>query len=369
MSCLTRWPLLVAVVAGLSLTFCTVEAFTVGSWNRSPLPSSRGLPSSTQPVKSFGTDRSVFAVNVASRFLAVVSCVAALRMASSRGRRQLVSRAVPQERIYSLADQVARFERAKEEKNERYLDINAVYDGSAFKGKNVLVVGSNKGLGFEIAKLLQAAGAAVTGTCRKSTPEMEALGMVQIITSVEVSDEASMNMMAKELKSSPDYVIFNAGYFPDVVDNLDSIQMAEAIKQIDICGLGPIRCVAALKAEGKLKGSKVAIISSQAGSTEWRTTQNSGEGGDYGHHMSRAACNIGAVLMSEELKKEEVPVVMLHPGFNRTSMTSKYSHIWDIEGAVEPCDGAKRVLHEVKQISMDISGKFINCEDGLLIPW
>ncbi len=29
----------------------------------------------------------------------------------------------------------------------------------------------------------------------------------------------------------------------------------------------------------------------------------------------------------------------------------------------------KRVLHEVGKISMETSGKFINCEDGLLIPW
>ena len=44
---------------------------------------------------------------------------------------------------------------------------------------------------------------------------------------------------------------------------------------------------------------------------------------DYGHHMSRAACNIGAVLLAQELKKHGVPVLMLHPGFNKTGMTAK----------------------------------------------
>lgn len=112
-------------------------------------------------------------------------------------------------------------------------------------------------------------------------------------------------------------------------------------------------------------------------------------------------------------------VTLLHPGFNRTDMTAKYSAIWDVEGAVEPsgepsiCSllhargngiafttqslrpsegtsrlthctklytplcpvptvGAMRVLYEVKR-SIDggiaRSGKFINCEDGLEIPW
>jgi hypothetical protein len=31
--------------------------------------------------------------------------------------------------------------------------------------------------------------------------------------------------------------------------------------------------------------------------------------------------------------------------------------------------GAKRVLHEVNLLTPESSGKFINCEDGLEIPW
>ena len=111
------------------------------------------------------------------------------------------------------------------------------------------------------------------------------------------------------------------------------------------------------------------IISSQAGSAEWRKTQNADEGGDYGHHMSRAACNIGGVLLSEELKKAGIPVLMLHPGFNKTGMTAKYAHIWEVEGAVDASVGAKRVLYEVKGATMERTGMFINCEDGLQIPW
>jgi len=111
------------------------------------------------------------------------------------------------------------------------------------------------------------------------------------------------------------------------------------------------------------------VISSQAGSAEWRRTQNKDVGHDYGHHMSRAACNIAAVLMSEEVKKDNIAVILLHPGFNRTEMTKKYEHIWDVEGAVEPSEGAKRVLHEIRSMSMESTGRFINCEDGLEIPF
>ena len=141
--------------------------------------------------------------------------------------------------------------------------------------------------------------------------------------------------------------------------------------QLDVCAVGPLRITNAIYKAGLLKpDGKVIIITSQAGSCEWRFTQNQ-PGGDmnYGHHMSRAACNIMGCILSQELKPEGIPVVLLHPGFNRTSMTQKYSHIWDIEGAVDASVGAKRVLYEVLKADMASSGTFINCEDGLLIPW
>lgn len=278
------------------------------------------------------------------------------------------------EERYSLADQVARFERAKAQNNERYLKIETAYKtediASKMKGKCVLVVGASRGLGLDIAKRLVADEAVVIVTARASSEALEKLGAAQIITDVEVTSSDSLKKMCAAISRPLNYVIFNAGYFPEITDNLDSMQEEEALKQINICALGPLRCVAALKAADLLKSKpSVVVISSQAGSALWRFTQNKDKGGDYGHHMSRAACNIGAALMSEELKALEVPVVMLHPGFNRTEMTAKYSAIWDKEGAVSPEEGAMRVVYETSKVTMDSSGKFINCEDGLEIPF
>jgi NAD(P)-dependent dehydrogenase (short-subunit alcohol dehydrogenase family) len=95
----------------------------------------------------------------------------------------------------------------------------------------------------------------------------------------------------------------------------------EAMKQVDICAMGPLRVTYELHKKKLIKtdgAGRVIVISSQAGSAEWRKTQNKDEGGDYGHHMCRAACNIAGVLMSEEFRKMGIPVVNLHPGFNRT---------------------------------------------------
>lgn len=277
---------------------------------------------------------------------------------------------------YSIADQVARFANAKKENNQRYLDINTVYDGSGFAGKRVLVTGGNRGLGFELSKELANVGATVLVLCRRSNPTLEALvGKENVFSGVDVSDEKAVTeafQAIKEAGGSLDYVINNAGYFYEPRETIleNTLNFDEQLKQINICALGPLRVNSAAVNSGSLAdGAKLIIITSQAGSCEWRSTQNKDAGGDYGHHMSRAACNIAGVLQAEELRKKGYAVVLLHPGFNRTEMTAKYKDIWDIEGAVEPATGAKRVLHESLMASLDTSGQFINCEDGRRIPW
>jgi len=252
--------------------------------------------------------------------------------------------------------------------------MTSTYDGSGLKGKRVLVTGANRGLGLAIAKQLAADGASIVAVVRKMSDELAKLGAVQI-DGIDVSDDAACAALGARIKAagveSLDMVINNAGYFPGSAEgeSLSCMDFVEQLKQIDICAVGVLRVSAACLNAGLVpEGGKIVIITSQAGSADWRFTQNP-SGGDYGHHMSRAACNMGGVLLSQEVKSRGIPVVMLHPGFNRTEMTSKYAHIWDKEGAVETAVGAKRVLHEAIAADMSRTGMFINCEDGLQIPW
>jgi len=164
--------------------------------------------------------------------------------------------------------------------------------------------------------------------------------------------------------------LFLSGYFYEPKETVEGhLNFDEQLKMIDICAVGPLRVTAALhNARLLVPGCKVAMITSQGGSIAWRDVQCP-TGGDYGHHMSKAAANMMGKLLANELQGKGVIVKMLHPGFCRTDMTSKYSHIWDVEGAVPVNTGAKRVLHEVKLMTMQSAGEFVNCEDGLQIPW
>jgi len=261
-----------------------------------------------------------------------------------------------------------------------------VYDGSSLKGKRVVVTGGEQGLGLETLKELAMAGAEAICVGRTSSAELDAAaaaaaagpGSIQIITGVDVTKEDTMAKMCADVATPIDMVINNAGYFYGPYEEVGvkgkegHLNFSQEMLMIDVCAVGPLRISSALYKAGFLvrDGSpgKVIIITSQAGSCEWRLTQNP-EGGNYGHHMSRAATNIMGVLLSQELKAEGICVQLMHPGFNRTTMTEKYRDIWDVEGAVPADEGAKRVLYESIKADISTTGTFINCEDGLKIPW
>ena len=256
-------------------------------------------------------------------------------------------------------------------KNGTYDRFEKAYDPTWMKNQNVLVTGSNRGIGLALTRELVNAGAQVSATCRKPSKELESLKPKMIITDVDVTSEAKCKNMASKIPVQLDVVINNAGYFAKDPETIDTLQFDEEIKMIDICALGPLRVTSALFNAKKIKsnGGRVAMITSQGGSITWRDVQNAGGDFDYGHHMSKAAANMMGKLLSLELKKHGIVVYNLHPGFNRTDMTSKYSQIWDVEGAVDAALGAKRVMHEIFRMKIEGTGKFVNCEDGKEIPW
>lgn len=270
---------------------------------------------------------------------------------------------------YTNPDQPARFAEQKATNDIRAIDLDQVYDPSSLKGKRVLVTGANRGIGLALAKELKAVGAIVIATVRKTSPELDAVEIDQIVEGIDVTDTSCMQKMVQEITAPLDVVVNNAGYFYEPVETVADMNFEEQLKMIDICAVGPLRITAALVNAGLVAADgKVAMITSQGGSIAWRDVQNP-EGGDYGHHMSKAAANMGGKLLAQELKHKGITVTMLHPGFNRTEMTAKYAEIWEVEGAVDVSVGAKRVVHEIGRMSLDKAGTFVNCEDGLLIPW
>lgn len=272
---------------------------------------------------------------------------------------------------YSMADQPKRFATQKSEKCVRALDIDKIFDSALLKDKRVLITGTSRGVGLALVKEAVACGAKVIATCRKPGSQLAAIEGIQIIENIDVRNDSAMQRLVEEIKAPVDILINNAGYFKRECEKFigNTMDFADQLMTIDICAVGILRVTNALfQAKLLQRGSKMAVISSQGGSVAWRAVQCP-NGGDYGHHMSKAAANMAGILAANELRSEGIAVAILHPGFNRTDMTSKYKHIWDIEGAVDVSVGAKRVLHEINLTNIENSGRYINCEDGLAIPF
>ena len=276
---------------------------------------------------------------------------------------------IPEGDHFTMADQPARFAKGKADNNSRMLTTD-YYDGTFLKGQRVLVTGGNRGIGLALVQELVDCGADVVVMGRGSSDELDALEGVQVITGCDVTDTKSVEAAVAKVTEPVDILINNAGYFYEPLETITSMNFDEELKMIDICAVGPLRVSSMMFNAGKIKapGGKIAMITSQGGSVAWRVVQNP-TGHDYGHHMSKSAANMGGVLLAQELAPKGVCVQMLHPGFNKTGMTKKYEKIWEVEGAVDASMGAKRVLHEVKLMSPEYNGLFINCEDGLQIPW
>ena len=71
-----------------------------------------------------------------------------------------------------------------------------------------VVTGANRGIGFEICAQLKAKGATVVAACRKSSAELDALG-VTVVTGVEVTEGPGLSPLVEACKDKKVAVLVN----------------------------------------------------------------------------------------------------------------------------------------------------------------
>ena len=76
---------------------------------------------------------------------------------------------------------------------------------------NVVVTGSNTGLGLELCKQFHARGDNVYATCRNSSPELEAVGVAKIITNIDVTSADAADTLVSALRDVKIDALINNG--------------------------------------------------------------------------------------------------------------------------------------------------------------
>lgn len=217
-----------------------------------------------------------------------------------------------------------------------------------------LVTGSNRGIGLEYCRQLQARGDQVIAVCRTPSPELEALG-VRLEAGIELTAEADLDVLVQRLAGQPlEGVILNAGILEtNRLENLDSDSLR---RQFEVNALAPLRLVDALLPNLQ-PGSKLALMTSRMGSID-----DNSSGSSYGYRMSKVALNMAGRSLAIDLRSRGIAVALLHPGLVRTRMVN-----FNPQG-ISPEESVRGLLARIDALSLATSGGFWHA-NGEVLPW
>lgn len=234
--------------------------------------------------------------------------------------------------------------------------------------KIILTTGAGQGLGLCITKQHLQSGDVVYALDRQLTDELKALQAQYTtlhIMHCDLASDESVKSALCEITKAQTYIniIYNvAGIF--MFDQRGGITDTDMEKCMIMYNVNALGCMRLCKEAWPLINSDtvVMIISSESGSLgAARRT------GEYGYGMSKAALNMGAKLLSNELWHIGARVMCIHPGWMRTSMGGDGAMKSD--KSVSPEQSAKDII----QIALDIDSiprdQMYMTHEGIILPW
>ncbi len=219
---------------------------------------------------------------------------------------------------------------------------------------NILITGANWGIGYALSKNYAEQGDTVFAVCRTSTQALRDLLGITVIDGIDVTDDQKLDVLKNILDNiNLDIIINNAGIMTEEV--FDEIESKDLVDQFIVNAVAPLKLTQALR-KNLSTGSKVIFITSRMGSASDNTS-----GGYYGYRMSKSALNSAGVSLAQDLKPDNISVVMLHPGFVQTDLVGNQA---DISAA----ESAKNLIKRIGQLNIEHSGEFWHA-NGEQLSW
>ena len=229
---------------------------------------------------------------------------------------------------------------------------------------NILVTGGNKGIGFEICRLLARGGHHVILSARsaergeKAVKALAAEGLKVDFLLLDTGDDSSIQRAARELKQrikALHVLINNAAILNDWQGSVLNTNAADLRETLNINTVGPIVLTLALLPLLEAgKPARVINVSSQLGSV-----QNMTDGwASYG--ISKAALNAATRKLAQALKGRGISVNAASPGWVKTEMGTDSAPL-----SVE--HGAQNIIRIITDMPATLTDHYL--EENGEIPW
>ncbi|CAG2178222.1 unnamed protein product [Oppiella nova] len=237
--------------------------------------------------------------------------------------------------------------------------------------KNILITGSNRGIGFQLCKQLSQLNTTgnIIATTRSGSNscDLNRLSAVNKKIKVLAFDTTDYTRYDRFLDDCHRIVgnrglnllVNNAGVMAR--DSLMSVTPDSLNDNFNVNSIAPLMVTQKLLPLLKMSanyGDPTAVvnISSTLGSTVGRV-----EAGKqyYPYRISKASLNMITKLLAYDLSEDHIRVIAVHPGWVKTDMGSK-------QALLEPEFAVKSLLKVILNIDSSLSGKLINYDGKVL---
>ena len=238
--------------------------------------------------------------------------------------------------------------------------------GWAAAEPTVLITGSNRGIGLEIARIYAARDWNVIATARKpdAAKDLKAIQAIHPklqIVQLDVTDHARIDELAAEYAGKPIDILINNAAISGGHENarFGSMDYDVYARVHEVNVIGPTKMAEAFLSSVALSSQKKIInITSGQGSI----------GKTWGcctiYRTSKAALNMMMKNISIELKKKGITVGLISPGFVRTGFTQGL----DLPMMISAEESATKVIAVIDAYDLEDTGTFLG-KDGQTWPW
>ncbi|WP_422371092.1 SDR family oxidoreductase [Hoeflea sp.] len=223
----------------------------------------------------------------------------------------------------------------------------------------ILITGTNRGIGLELARQALEKGWTVYGSARETVtdPDAHICHHPQFHDLVfDVTDHEAVRAAAASISEPIDVLINNAGIIgPDRQSTLD-MDFDGFAKTLAVNTLAPLAVAQAFLPHLKRSANpRIITVSSQMGRMSYAKSDR------IAYRASKAAVNKVMQGLATDLEPQGIAVALVHPGWVRTDMGGSGADI-------APAESAGGILVLAETLRLDRTGSFFNW-DGTIGAW